>query len=107
MLIDGNKNKSIIYFVVDGEDIDYQPSSEVDVVDGFYNLEINSLNKLKNDSYVVFRDYLSSFSANIKILEISLSDYSEETLGNLIALIYYLNIYYACLVGENPFINHK
>ncbi|EFF41854.1 glucose-6-phosphate isomerase [Mycoplasmopsis alligatoris] len=107
MLVDGNKNKSILYFTINEEKIDYQPSSEVDHNDGFTHLEINSLNKFKKDSYLVFRNYLSSFSANIKILEVTIDAFNEETFGGLIALIYYANIYYAMLINSNAFINHK
>lgn len=107
MLIDGNKNKSVIFVSLKNDVIDYQISSEVAVNDGLNNLNINSISNYKNTSYRVLRDYLASFSSNTKIIEISIEFPNAYNLGMLVAFIYYTNIYYSMLLEKNFFYNKK
>ncbi|WP_324673138.1 hypothetical protein U5U50_01180 [Mycoplasma sp. 888] len=104
-LLSGKGNKFVTFGLIKQRFFDYQLSSNLendDLIDRFQNL---SINQIKDETYQTFVNYLSSFNNEVNSITIEIANNFEETLGQLISLLYWSRIFYCVLNSLNPFAN--
>ncbi|MBN4084334.1 hypothetical protein [Mycoplasma sp. CSL10166] len=102
-ILSNNINKLVVYFKIKQKYFDFQLSSNADYNDlltNFSNLTMQQFNEI---SYKSFDNYLTSFNDDVTSLCVEIEKNDEESLGELISLLYWSKIFYCVLNDINPF----
>ncbi|OAB48844.1 hypothetical protein [Mycoplasmopsis gallinarum] len=97
-----NQNYFVTYFALNKELFDYQLSDELLLKDLEVKTNVNLFSNFNNLVNLSVLEVLRNV-ARCPIISIEIKEKSEKSLGNLIAFIYWNNIFQAYLQNYNPF----
>lgn len=103
MFLETDKNKSIIFYNLQSEKIDYQTSPEVDYDFMDQNIIINSLNQLNFDFSNLFIDSLSFNNSYTQSLSVEIPKNDHYYLGYLLCLNSLVLVYYSIFNNVSAF----
>ncbi|WP_338822948.1 glucose-6-phosphate isomerase [Mycoplasmopsis felifaucium] len=101
-IIDNSKQIYLTHYKILNEQFDYRLTDEINIKDNIDRVGFTRISQFKNSINQGLEDiYSNVISLNCCI--ITLLDNSAYTLGSLISLIYWANIYQSYLNKQNPF----
>ncbi|MBD5788942.1 hypothetical protein MSGX11T_02891 [Mycoplasma synoviae GX11-T] len=102
IVLNGAKNIFMIYLTINNKIFDFQFSSNLNDNYG-QDFENYTLNEMKRHSKDVFDNNFLSLNPSSKSIEINLENNKEQTLGELLAILYWSKIFYSMISSQKAF----